>query len=137
MPFPNACARSRERVETWPFFYNTHTRRQPVCPIQAGKIRLALKGRDGMMARMNEVEIYAPGVRQPDKIMGLNLELDGIPNLRYKVDTNHDIVYMEFGGEVPSLDTLESFFRKIDLEPRLVGLLPEQGKPGKKTQKIV
>ena len=90
-----------------------------------------------MMVRMNEVEIYAPGVRQPDKIMGLNLELDGIPNLRYKVDTNHDIVYMEFGGEVPSLDTLESFFRKIDLEPRLVGLLPEQGKPGKKTQKIV
>jgi hypothetical protein len=69
--------------------------------------------------------------------MGLNLELDGIPNLRYKVDTNHDIVYMEFGGEVPSLDTLESFFRKIDLEPRLVGLLPEQEKPGKKTQKIV
>lgn len=137
MPFPNACARSRERVETWPFFYNTHTRRQPVCPIQAGKIRLALKGRDGMMDRMNEVEIYAPGVRQPDKIMGLNLELDGIPNLRYKVDTNHDIVYMEFGGEVPSLDTLESFFRKIDLEPRLVGLLPEQEKPGKKTQKIV
>jgi hypothetical protein len=137
MPFPNACARSRERVETWPFFYNTHTRRQPVCPIQAGKIRLALKGRDGMMVRMNEVEIYAPGVRQPDKIMGLNLELDGIPNLRYKVDTNHDIVYMEFGGEVPSLDTLESFFRKIDLEPRLVGLLPEQEKPGKKTQKIV
>jgi hypothetical protein len=90
-----------------------------------------------MMAGMIEVEIYAPGVRLPDKMLGLALELDGMPNLRYKVDTNHDIVYMEFGGEVPSLYTLESFFRKIDLQPRLVGQLPQQGNSGKKTQKIV
>ena len=88
------------------------------------------------MRAMIEVVIYAPGVRQNDKILGLSLELDGIPNLRYKVDTNHDIIYMEFGGDVPSLDTIESFFRKIDLEPRLVGQLPQQENPGKKTQKI-
>jgi len=119
------------------FFYNTHTRRQPVCPIQVGKIRLALMGRGGMMRAMIEVVIYAPGVRQNDKILGLNLELDGIPNLRYKVDTNHDIIYMEFGGELPSLETIESFYRKIGLEPRLVGQMPEQEKSGKKTQKIV
>lgn len=90
-----------------------------------------------MMRTMIEVVIYAPGVRQNDKILGLSLELDGIPNLRYKVDTNHDIIYMEFGGDVPPLDTIESFFRKIDLEPRLVGQMPEQEKSGKKTQKIV
>ncbi len=89
------------------------------------------------MRTMIEVVIYAPGVRQNDKILGLSLELDGIPNLRYKVDTNHDIIYMEFGGDVPPLDTIESFFRKIDLEPRLVGQMPEQEKSGKKTQKIV
>jgi hypothetical protein len=89
-----------------------------------------------MMARMIEVEIYAQGVRQPDKMLGLALELDVIPNLRYKVDTNHDIVYMEFGNEVPTIETLESFFRKIDLEPRLVGQLPQQENSAKKTQRI-
>ncbi len=88
------------------------------------------------MARMIEVEIYAQGVRQPDKMLGLALELDVIPNLRYKVDTNHDIVYMEFGNEVPTIETLESFFRKIDLEPRLVGQLPQQENSAKKTQRI-
>jgi len=89
-----------------------------------------------MIARMIEVEIYAQGVRQPDKMLGLALELDVIPNLRYKVDTNHDIVYMEFGNEVPTIETLESFFRKIDLEPRLVGQLPQQENSAKKTQRI-
>lgn len=88
------------------------------------------------MARMIEVEIYAQGVRQPDKMLGLALELDVIPNLRYKVDTNHDIVYMEFGNEVPTIETMESFFRKIDLEPRLVGQLPQQENSAKKTQRI-
>lgn len=90
-----------------------------------------------MMASMIEVEFYAPGVRQPEKMLGLALELDVIPNLRYKVDTNHDIVYMEFGGVIPAADTLESFFRKIDLQPRLVGQLPQPGNFGKKTQRII
>jgi hypothetical protein len=89
-----------------------------------------------MMDCMIEVEIYAQGVRQPDKMLGLALELDVIPNLRYKVDTNHDIVYMEFGNEVPTIETMESFFRKIDLEPRLVGQLPQQENSAKKTQRI-
>jgi len=103
----------------------------------AGKIRLALKERGGMMARMIEVEIYAAGVRQPDKMLGLALELDVIPNLRYKADTNHDVVFMEFGGELPSIESIESIFRKIGLEPRFVGQLPQAGNSGKKTQRIL
>jgi hypothetical protein len=94
----------------------------------AGKIRLALKERGGMMARMIEV---------PDKMLGLALELDVIPNLRYKADTNHDVVFMEFGGELPSIESIESIFRKIGLEPRFVGQLPEAGNSGKKTQRIL
>jgi hypothetical protein len=85
---------------------------------------------------MIEVEVYAAGVRQPEKMLGLALELDVIPSLRYKVDTNHDIVYMEFAGDVPSLASLESLFRKIDLEPRFVGQLPLDRESGKKTQRI-
>ena len=45
---------------------------------------------------MIELEIYAAGVRNPEKMMALALELDVLSGLRYKVDTNHDVVYMEF-----------------------------------------
>jgi hypothetical protein len=87
-------------------------------------------------AGMIEVEVYAAGVRQPEKMLGLALELDVIAGLRYKVDTNHDIVYMEFGGEVPTLSALESVFRKISLVPRFVGQLPLERECGKTTQRI-
>ena len=85
---------------------------------------------------MIELEIYAAGVRQPEKILGLALELDVIPKLSYKVDTNHDIIYMEFLGEPPQLRTLESIFKKLSLIPRFVGAIPEQLNSPKKTQRI-
>ncbi len=100
------------------------------------KIRLALIGGPEMIARMIEVEVYAAGVRQPEKMLGLALELDVIPNLRYKVDTNHDIVYMEFGGEAPTLGALETIFRRISLVPRFVGQLSLKQECGKTTQRI-
>jgi hypothetical protein len=43
-------------------------------------------------------------VRHPDKMMALALELDGISGLCHKVDTNHDIVYMEFSEQAPTLN---------------------------------
>jgi hypothetical protein len=85
---------------------------------------------------MVELEIYAAGLRQPEKMLGLALELDVMPNLRYKVDTNHDIVYMEFHGDVPSIATLESIFKKLGLEARFVGQIPVGANPNKKTQRI-
>jgi hypothetical protein len=88
------------------------------------------------LAPMVELEIYAAGLRQPEKMLGLALELDVMPNLRYKVDTNHDIVYMEFLGDVPSLVALESVFRKLGLEARFVGEVPPEANPNKKTQRI-
>jgi hypothetical protein len=88
------------------------------------------------LAPMVELEIYAAGLRQPEKMLGLALELDVMPNLRYKVDTNHDIVYMEFLGDVPSLVALESVFRKLGLEAHFVGEVPPEANPNKKTQRI-
>ena len=85
---------------------------------------------------MTEVEVYAAGVRQPEQTLGLALELDEISGLRYKVDTNHDIVYMEFAGEIPTLSALEAVFRKISLTPRFVGQLPLEKESGKTTQRI-
>jgi hypothetical protein len=85
---------------------------------------------------MSELEIYAAGVRQPEKMLGLALELDVIPNLCYKVDTNHDIVYMEFAGGVPSTGTLESIFTKLGLKALFVGQFPPVANSPKKTQRI-
>lgn len=85
---------------------------------------------------MIELEVYAAGVRQADKMMGLALELDSISGLRYKVDTNHDIVYMEFESQPPELSSVQSLFRKAGLEARFVGQLPAEITSKKKTQRI-
>lgn len=85
---------------------------------------------------MIELEVYAAGVRQPQKMMALALELDAIPGLRYKVDTNHDIVYMEFSGQAPTLTGLKSVFSKGGLEAKFVGQMPPEVDSKKKTQRI-
>ena len=85
---------------------------------------------------MVELEVYAAGVRAPDKMLGLALELDVIPRLRYKVDTDHDIIYMEFEDEVPRLSTFEVLFAKLELDLKFVGRLPEDVISCKKTQRI-
>ena len=85
---------------------------------------------------MIDLEIYAAGVRRPDKMMALALELDVIPGLRYKVDTNHDIVYMEFGDEAPSVSGMQAVFSKVGLEAKFVGQLPPEVDSKKKTQRI-
>jgi len=85
---------------------------------------------------MIEVEVYAAGVRAPEKMMGLALELEAFTGLRYKVDTNHDIVYMEFTGSVPDADSIRTIFKKIELEAKFVGQLPPEVSEKKKTQRI-
>lgn len=85
---------------------------------------------------MIELEVYAAGIRQPDKMMGLALELDVVPGLRYKVDTNHDIIYMEFSELSPSQHVVESLFRKAGLAPKFVGQLPPEVSSKKKTERI-
>ena len=86
--------------------------------------------------KMVEIEVYAAGVRSPDKMLGLALELDVIPGLRYKVDTEHDIINMEFAGEVPLLSTFEAIFSKLELALKFVGRLPEEMNSCKKNQRI-
>ncbi len=85
---------------------------------------------------MIDIEVYAAGVRHPDKMMALALELDVTPGLRYKVDTNHDIVYMEFSGQAPTMAGVQSVFRKVGLEAKFVGQLPTEVDSKKKTQRI-
>jgi len=85
---------------------------------------------------MVELEVYAAGVRHSDKIMGLALELDMMQGLRYKVDTNHDIVYMELDADTISLADILSIFRKIELEGKVLGTKPTGVSNLKKTQRL-
>jgi len=71
-----------------------------------------------------ELEVYAAGVRDLNKVLELDHELDAIAGLRYKVDRNHDIVYLEFDEPTLALRDIRAVFQKLGLEPRFVGAVP-------------
>jgi hypothetical protein len=83
---------------------------------------------------MIELEVYAAGVRDLDKILELDHQLEGVPGLRYKVDSNHDIVYMELDEPTVTFREIGMIFRKLGLEPRFVGAIPPEVRPMTKTQ---
>ena len=86
---------------------------------------------------MIELEVYAAGVRNLEKILELDHELETIPGLHYKVDSNHDIVYMEFDSPTFTLTELKSIFTKLGLSAKIVGTIPQELNPKKsKTQPI-
>ena len=84
---------------------------------------------------MIELEVYAAGVRDLNKILELDHELEAIAGLRYKVDSNHDLVYLELDEE-PSITFREirGIFRKLGLDPRFIGAVPPELRPRSKTQ---
>ena len=71
-----------------------------------------------------------------EKILELDHELEAMPGLRYKVDRNHDIVYLEFDEPVITIPEIRATFRKLGLEPRIVGTIPPELNPKGKTQRI-
>lgn len=85
---------------------------------------------------MTELEVYAAGLRAPDKLMGLDLELGAIPGLRYKVDTLHDLMFLESDDPDLSLQEIESIFNKIGLKARFVGQTHTVAKSATATQVI-
>lgn len=87
---------------------------------------------------MIELEVYAAGVRAMDKIMELDSKLGAVGGLRYKVDSNHDIVYMEFDGDPnTNLSQIKTLFRDLGLEARFVGEIPKELRSKSKTQRLV
>jgi len=73
---------------------------------------------------MIEIEIYARGLREMDKILELDRELVQINGLRYKLDTNHDIVYFEFDEPTLSVREIRAIFLKLGLPPLFIGDIP-------------
>ena len=85
---------------------------------------------------MIELEVYAAGIRNLEKILELDHEFEAVPGLRYKVDSNHDIVYLDFEEPTMTIQEVRSVFRKLGLEPRIVGTVPGELNPKAKTQPI-
>lgn len=85
---------------------------------------------------MIEVEVYAAGVRSLEKILELDRELESVAGLRYKVDSNHDIVYLDFDEPALTIQEIRAIFRKLHLEPRIVGAVPSELNPKSKTQPL-
>jgi hypothetical protein len=83
---------------------------------------------------MIELEVYAAGLRSLEKILELDRQLAAFPGLRYKVDSNHDLVYLELEGAAITLRELRAMFRKIGLEPRFVGAVPDELRDKNKTE---
>jgi hypothetical protein len=75
---------------------------------------------------MIELEIYAPGLRQESILMAFCSQMDLQPQVRYKIDTHHDLVYFEIDepGQVSPADLMQPF-NDIGLSPRIVGQMPE------------
>lgn len=85
---------------------------------------------------MIELEVYAAGVRNLDKILELDREFEVIQGLRYKIDSNHDIVYMEMDEPLLSVQQIRAIFRKCHLEPRIVGTVDPDLNQKSKTQPL-
>jgi hypothetical protein len=85
---------------------------------------------------MIELEVYACGLRNLDTILELDHQLGTLPGLRYKVDRNHDLVYLELDEATVTLRELRAIFRKIGLEPRFIGAVPDELRDKSKTEPL-
>ncbi len=85
---------------------------------------------------MIELEVYARGLRDLNKILELDRQLAQIAGLRYKVDSNHDIVYFEFDEPTVTLREIRAIFSRLGLEPLFVGDIPAELRPRTKTEPL-
>jgi hypothetical protein len=85
---------------------------------------------------MIELEVYAAGLRDLNKILELDHQLEAIAGLRYKVDSNHDLVYLELDEPTISVREIRAIFLKLGLDPRFIGAIPAELRPKTKTEPL-
>lgn len=86
---------------------------------------------------MTELLVYAPGLREEERIMQLGHQMD-ILAARYKVDAPHDMVYFEIDDPTKiTLRQVSELFESIGLQPRFVGQVPTDLKRGDVTERLV
>lgn len=86
---------------------------------------------------MIELEVYAKGLRADSTLLQLQSQMDLLPQVRYKVDTHHDLVYFEIDDpKSVTLRELDNVFMNIGLLPRIVGQTPDELAADKSTQRL-
>ena len=85
---------------------------------------------------MFEVEIYAHGLREMANILELDRQLVENAGLRYKMDANHDIVYLEFDEPTLSIREIRTIFLNLGLEPLFIGAIPTELQSRTKTERL-
>jgi hypothetical protein len=59
-----------------------------------------------------------------------------ISELRYKVDRNHNLVYLELNQPTITFREIRGIFRKLALDPHFIGAIPAELRPKTKTQPL-
>jgi hypothetical protein len=85
---------------------------------------------------MIELEVYARGLRDLSKILELDNQLVQIAGLHYKVDRNHDLVYLEFDQPTMSVREIRTIFLKLGLDPLFIGAIPRELRARTKTERL-
>lgn len=89
-----------------------------------------------LSAKVIELEVYAPGLRDLSKILELDQQLAAIAGMRYKVDSNHDLVYFELDKPTINVREIRAIFLKLGLDPRFIGAIPPELRPKTKTEPL-
>jgi hypothetical protein len=85
---------------------------------------------------MIESEVYATGLCALNKILELDHHLEAIAGLRYKVDSNHDLVYLELDEPTIRVHEIHATFPKLGLNSRFIGAIPAEFRPKPKTEPL-
>jgi len=83
-----------------------------------------------------EMEVYAAGLRDLNKILELEHQVGAIAGLRYKVDSNNDLVYPELDKPTLNVREIRAIFLRLGLDPRFVGATPPELRPKSKTEPV-
>lgn len=65
-----------------------------------------------------ELEVYAAGVRDLNKILGFDHQLEAMRGLRCKIDGNHNIACLDLDEPAVSFREMRGTFLTLELEPR-------------------
>jgi len=85
---------------------------------------------------MMEQEVYAVGLRDLNKGLELDHHLEAIAGLRYRVDGNHDLVYLELDNATLNVREIRAIFLRLGLNPRFIGAIPPELRPKSKTEPL-
>ena len=75
---------------------------------------------------MIELDVYTAGLRDFNKILELDHQLEAIAGLRDKFGNNHGLAYLEFDQPTISVREICAIFFKLGLNPRFIRTISAQ-----------